>query len=244
MGVTVRKVVVTGMGCVSGLGANKTTTWDNLVVGKSAIRPVSVCPEGQRELSFAGVAAPAVEDALHNLAARYEDKQLNVDMFSNFDAAATLEALEDAGIWGDEAQLSDAAIIYGNASGGNAAMEAGYLRLFFFAACQCSSHDHPSSDDQCCGVSFVDAFRDPRTLPRSFERVRVIGARDRRGYAFHSVGSFLHCDHGWERCQPHIRLASRVEGAASDGARHVQALLHRSQGHGLGRRRRDVGLGR
>src|SRR5258706_4339578 len=119
------------MGCVSGLGANKTTTWDSLAAGKGAIRAISVSPEGQRELSLAGAAAPAVADALHNLAARYEDKQLNVDLFSNFAAAATLEALEDAGIWRDEAQLSDAAIIYGSASGGNAAMEAGYLRLFF-----------------------------------------------------------------------------------------------------------------
>ncbi len=126
-----RKVVVTGMGCVSGLGANKTTTWDSLAAGRSAIRAISVSPEGQQELSFAGAAAPAVTDALHNLAAQYEGKQLNVDLFSNFAAAATLEALEDAGIWRDEAQLSDAAIIYGSASGGNAAMEAGYLRLFF-----------------------------------------------------------------------------------------------------------------
>jgi nodulation protein E len=127
----VRKVVVTGMGCVSGLGANKTTSWDSLVAGKGAIRPLTVSPEGQRDLSFDGPAAPAVADALHNLASRYEEKQLNVDLFSNFAAAATLEALEDAGIWRDAAKLSDAAIIYGSASGGNTAMEAGYLRLFF-----------------------------------------------------------------------------------------------------------------
>ena len=126
-----RKVVVTGMGCVSGLGGDKASTWESLEAGKSAIRATTVFPEGQRELSFSGVAAPAVTDALRNLAARYEEKQLNVDLFSNFAAAATLEALEDAGIWGDEAKLSDAAIIYGSASGGNAAMEAGYLRLFF-----------------------------------------------------------------------------------------------------------------
>jgi hypothetical protein len=59
----VKKVVVTGMGCVSGLGANKSTTWDSLVAGQSAIRPISVSPDGERELSFSGVAAPAVTDA-------------------------------------------------------------------------------------------------------------------------------------------------------------------------------------
>jgi nodulation protein E len=140
------------MGCVSGLGANKTTTWDSLVAGKSAIQPICVSPEGERELSFAGAAAPAVPGALHNLAARYEDKQLNVDLFSNFAAAATLEALEDAGIWRDEAKLSDAAIIYGSASGGNAAMNsaaASHLSMLFgirghclaiSSACASSAH--------------------------------------------------------------------------------------------------------
>jgi len=127
----VREVVVTGMGCVSGLGRDKASTWENLIAGKSAIRATTIIPEGQRELSFSGVAAPAVTDALNDLAARYDDRQLNVDLFSNFAAAATLEALQDAGIYGDEAKLSDAAIIYGSASGGNSAMEAGYLRLFF-----------------------------------------------------------------------------------------------------------------
>src|SRR5258706_2773479 len=119
------------MGCVSGLGANKTTTWDSLAAGKGAIRAIFVSPEVERDLRFGGAAAPVFTDALHNLAAQYEGKQLNVDVFSNFAAAATLGAFEDAGIWRDEPQLSDAAIIYGSASGGNAAMEAGYLRLFF-----------------------------------------------------------------------------------------------------------------
>src|SRR5258706_3848219 len=119
------------MGCVSGLGANKTTTWDSLAAGRSAIRAIFVSPEVERDLRFGGAAAPVFTDALHNLAAQYEGKQLNVDFFSNFAAAATLGAFEDAGIGSDEPQLSDAAIIYGSASGGNAAMEAGYLRLFF-----------------------------------------------------------------------------------------------------------------
>jgi len=114
---------------VSGLGAGVAQTWANLIAGQSAIRPFAIHPDGQPELSFAGVAAPAVAGAADPLRRHFEEKQLNADAFANFAAAATLEALQDAGLWKD-ARLTDAAIVYGSASGGNAAIEAGYQRLF------------------------------------------------------------------------------------------------------------------
>ncbi len=125
------KVVVTGMGCVSGLGAGVTPTWDNLVAGTTAIRPITQFAEGQQDLKFEGVAAPAAPEALTVLAAHFDEKRLGADPFSNFAAAATFEALQDAGLLRDQARLSDAAIVYGSASGGNAALEAGYRRLFY-----------------------------------------------------------------------------------------------------------------
>ena len=125
------KVVVTGMGCVSGLGASVASTWDSLVAGKTAIRPIELIAEGQQELKFDGIAAPVIADALNILAGHFDEKQLSADPFANFAAAATLEALQDAGLWGDHTRLSDAAIVYGNASGGNAALETGYRRLFY-----------------------------------------------------------------------------------------------------------------
>ena len=36
-----KRVVITGMGCVSGLGADVASTWQNLVAGKSAIQRFS-----------------------------------------------------------------------------------------------------------------------------------------------------------------------------------------------------------
>jgi nodulation protein E len=127
----VKKVVVTGMGCVSGLGVDRTATWKNLVEGRTAIRPLRKLAEGQTELAFECAGAPADENAFKALGARFEEKQLGaVDRFSNLAAAATLEALQDAGLLEDRQRLDRASIIYGSASGGNAAIETAYQRMF------------------------------------------------------------------------------------------------------------------
>lgn len=124
------KVVVTGMGCVSGLGADVASNWVAARDGRCAIRPVTVAVRGQAALSIDTVAAPAVENALAALEARHGGKVVNAaDRFANFAAAATLEALADAGLTGSPV-LATAHLVYGNASGGNRAIEAGFQRLF------------------------------------------------------------------------------------------------------------------
>jgi len=124
------KAVITGMGCVSGLGADMSATWQNLIAGKTAIVPDSVKVDGLTA-SFDGVLARAVPDALDALAKKFSDKMIgSVDSFSNFAAAATLEALNDAGLTDDAERLEKAAIIYGSASGGNETIEAAYERVF------------------------------------------------------------------------------------------------------------------
>ena len=127
-----KKVVVTGMGCVSGLGKDLATSWRALVEGTTAIRPIKKVPEGESDLSMDCVGAPIAAGALERLTKTFEEKRLSaVDPFSNFAAAATLEALEDAGLHGNAAVLDRAAILYGGAAGGNASVEAGYLRMFY-----------------------------------------------------------------------------------------------------------------
>ena len=126
------KVVITGMGCVSGLGSNLASAWDAAIAGQGGIRPIKRYAEGQQDLAFEGIGAPTLADALTPLRARFSEKQISgVDPFSAFGAAATLEALTDAGLAGDKAALSEAAILYGSASGGNASIEAGYTRMFY-----------------------------------------------------------------------------------------------------------------
>jgi nodulation protein E len=126
----VNKAVITGIGCVSGLGADVPSTWESLIAGKGAIQP-KIIEVKNLEQNFKGAAAPAVPEALKELGKKFSEKQISgVDPFSNFGAAATLEALKDAGLLDDQERLDQAAIIYGSASGGNAAIESAYERVF------------------------------------------------------------------------------------------------------------------
>lgn len=125
------KAVVTGMGCVSGLGSDVPSTWQSLIAGKSAIVQKTIAVEGLDEHQFAGAVAPSASDALTKLEGKFSEKQISsVDLFSNLAAAATLEALTDAGLLDDTDRLEQAAIIYGSASGGNITIEAAYERVF------------------------------------------------------------------------------------------------------------------
>src|SRR5262245_36456151 len=119
------------MGCVSGLGPDVASAWKYLIEGRSAIRPWRRPAEGQNVLAVECPPAPADKDGLAKLRGHFDERQISsVDPFSAFAAAATLEALEDAGLWGDTARLESTAIIYGSASGGHTSIEAAYQRVF------------------------------------------------------------------------------------------------------------------
>ncbi|HYM18642.1 MAG TPA: beta-ketoacyl-[acyl-carrier-protein] synthase family protein [Micropepsaceae bacterium] len=125
-----KKVVVTGMGCVSGLGANVASNWAAMIEGKSAIQPVHKYCEGTEDFSIDCVAAPVAKNALDELRKTFPEKQIaSVDIFANLGAAATLEALKDAKLFGDRERLAGAGIIYGSASGGNVTVEAAFQRI-------------------------------------------------------------------------------------------------------------------
>ncbi len=126
-----KKAVITGMGCVSGLGADVASTWASLLAGRSAIMQKTIAVKGLDECQFEGPVAPCSPDALTKLVGKFTEKQIaSVDLFSNFGASATLEALSDAGLVDDAERLERAAIIYGSASGGHITMEAAYERVF------------------------------------------------------------------------------------------------------------------
>ena len=119
------------MGCVSGLGPDVPSTWQNLIAGKTAIVRKASTVKGLEEQSFEGPVAPLVSDALAKLERQFSEKQISsVDLFSNLAASATLEALTDSGLLDDANCLEQAAIVYGSASGGNIAIESAYERMF------------------------------------------------------------------------------------------------------------------
>lgn len=88
-----RRVVITGMGCVSPLGNNVADTWNALVAGKSGIGPLTVFDASEFPVRFAGeVRGLNFED--------YMDKKeiKKFDKFSLFGVAATREAMLSAGL--------------------------------------------------------------------------------------------------------------------------------------------------
>ena len=119
------------MGCVSGLGQGVEPTFQALVRGDSGIQRMDRRFHGEECYAYGGPAALVEAMDVTALEARLGARALaHLDPFSAFAALATFEAVEQAGLLDRKDILEEAAIVYGVGSGGNAAMEEGYLRLF------------------------------------------------------------------------------------------------------------------
>lgn len=122
------RVLVTGMGCVSGLGRGVATNWQRVRDGSGAIRPlippapsgVAAWVEGQPDdaARFPG----ADTQRLRRLG--------KLDPISQFALDAALEAVRDARLEEHPSLGHRTAILLGCGSGGNATIDAGYERLF------------------------------------------------------------------------------------------------------------------
>ena len=125
------RVVVTGLGCVSGLGQGVDATWAKLARGEGAIAPVSRSYGDHAALSFHGPAAAVAPLELSHLEAQLGARALaNLDPLSTFAATAAYEALEHAGLLGHASLATRTAILFGAGSGGNATFEEGFSRIY------------------------------------------------------------------------------------------------------------------
>ena len=219
------------MGCVSGLGADKASTWQALIAGTSGIRTIKKFAEGQDELCFEGVGAAVPAGAEAGLRGHFDEKQLSgVDPFSSLAAIATLEALQQAGLWGDKPRLSRGRDRLRQRQRRQSRARGGLPAAVLFAAAERASDDHPALHEQrrrsrifrCCSAFAA-------ILSCSIERLFILRPCDRRSHAPDPRGARLGGDNGRKRCQSHLRLAPGLEGFAGHGARRLPALLHRPQ---------------
>ena len=92
---TERRVVVTGMGCVTPLGNDLPTTWRNLVDGKNGIGPITKFDT----TDFKAKLAAEVRDFDPKL---YMEKPqiLHSDLYAQLAMAAAVQAMEDSGLAG------------------------------------------------------------------------------------------------------------------------------------------------
>ncbi|MGO9208033.1 MAG: beta-ketoacyl-ACP synthase II [Candidatus Limnocylindrales bacterium] len=88
-----RRVVVTGLGAVTPLGADLPTTWDRLIVGESGVRAISSVDASRLDCRIAG-------EALEADPARVLDRKSirRTDRATQLSLLATQEALADAGL--------------------------------------------------------------------------------------------------------------------------------------------------
>jgi 3-oxoacyl-[acyl-carrier-protein] synthase II len=108
-----RKVVVTGLGCVSPLGNNMDDTWTALLAGKSGAAPITLFDASKHKTRFA--AEVKGFDAAGMFGAREARK---MDRYTQFATAATLEALTHAGLTVDESNRDRVGILIGTGIGG------------------------------------------------------------------------------------------------------------------------------
>jgi len=109
----INRVVVTGMGMLCPLGLDVATTWEGLVSAKSGIDYITLFDASDMETKFAGE-VKGFEPT--NYIDRKEVRRM--DRFAQLAVAASLQALEQAGIQIDANNQDSAGIVVGSGIGG------------------------------------------------------------------------------------------------------------------------------
>lgn len=108
-----RRVVVTGLGCVSPVGNNVNDTWQALLDGKSGAAPITAFDASAHKTKFAAEVKGFDPVALFGT----RDAR-KMDRFAQFATAATLQAMEQAGLMVDESNRDRVGILIGTGIGG------------------------------------------------------------------------------------------------------------------------------
>ena len=108
-----RRVVVTGMGCISPVGNNVNETWRSLLAGRSGAGMITLFDASKHKTRFA--AEVKGFDATAVFGARDARK---MDRFTQFATIATMEALEQSGLKIDESNRDRVGIVIGTGIGG------------------------------------------------------------------------------------------------------------------------------
>lgn len=120
-----RRVVITGVGCVSSLGVGAKALWDGLMRAEPAIRSTRLERVGLE--TTAPTAMVQGYDPLDHFTA---DEVIFRDPFAQFAIVAAREAMRDAGLGPGEAEPGDTAVVLGTGGGGEHAREDAAVRLF------------------------------------------------------------------------------------------------------------------
>jgi 3-oxoacyl-[acyl-carrier-protein] synthase II len=119
-----RRVVITGLGCVSPVGNTVADSWDAIVAGKSGIATITKFDATPFTTHFAGeVKGFNVEDYMTGKAAR------TMDTFIHYGMAAGIQAMQDCGLTVTEANAERIGVIVGSGIGGLPLIEETHAEL-------------------------------------------------------------------------------------------------------------------
>ncbi|MBF1800513.1 beta-ketoacyl-ACP synthase II [Alloalcanivorax profundimaris] len=121
---TRRRVVVTGLGMLSPLGADVASTWEGIKAGRSGIRPIEHFDTEAFATKFAGLVPEfALEDYLSPKEAR------KMDLFVQYGMVAAIQAIRDAGLEMDKENGERIGAAIGSGIGGLTNIEENHEKL-------------------------------------------------------------------------------------------------------------------
>lgn len=121
---SVRRVVVTGLGVVSPIGNDVSSFWESVRAGKSGIGPITLVDASDLTTKIAG------EVKNFDPSLRMEPKEAKkMDRFSQFAVYAALEAIEDSGLKEGDYDPERTGVCLGTGQGGSRSIEESIERL-------------------------------------------------------------------------------------------------------------------
>ena len=118
---TKRRVVVTGLGIVSPVGLDVTTAWENILAGKSGIRPITHMDIEPFSVHFGG---PIYDFDITRYIPKKDARKMNP--FIHYGIAAAFQAIEDAGLEVTEENAHRIGVVVGSGIGGIGGIEDNY----------------------------------------------------------------------------------------------------------------------
>lgn len=108
-----KRVVVTGLGCISPLGNNLQATWDNLIAGKSGVGPITHYDTSDHKIKIAAEVKDFDGAALFG-----SRDSRRMDRTTQFSLASTIQAVEASGLVIDDSNRDRIGVVIGTGIGG------------------------------------------------------------------------------------------------------------------------------
>lgn len=119
-----RRIVVTGLGAITPLGNSVTTTWSNILAGKSGISPIEHFDASEFPTRFAGtIKGLDISQYINSKDAK------KMDGFIQYGLAASIQAVEDANLVSDSLDFTRVGVAVGSGIGGLGLIEATHTKL-------------------------------------------------------------------------------------------------------------------